>query len=93
MNRQQKCLGCYQALDQDRQAENYHKACSKKLFGTENPPIVDFGIEQLEELAKSSLNNLLGVTGVQPKISLDLKKHKDDPKHRLMIVGLWGNFI
>ena len=93
MNKQQRCLGCYQPLNHDRQTENYHTVCSKKIFGTENPPIVDFGIEQLAEMAKSSLSNLLGVTGVQPKISVDLEKHKDDPKHRLMIVGLWGNFI
>ncbi len=93
MSQQQKCLGCYQPLSSGNHTDNYHHKCSKKLFGTENPPIVDFGLEQLEEMAKLSINNHLGVTGVQQKISVDLGKYKDDPNHRLMIVGLWGSFI
>ncbi len=93
MSDDQKCLGCYLPLKSSELKENYHKTCSKKLFGTENPPIVDFGTDQLEEMAKSSINNHIGITGVQQKISLDLEKNKDDPNHRLMIVGLWGNFI
>jgi serine/threonine-protein kinase HipA len=93
MSKQQKCFGCYQPLDPNRQSENYHATCSKKLFGTENPPLIDFGAEQLTEMAKSSLSHLLGITGVQPKISVDLEKHQGDPKHRFMIAGLWGNFI
>lgn len=93
MSDNQKCLGCYLPLNLSELKENYHKKCSKKLFGTENPPIVDFGIDQLEEMAKLSINNHIGITGVQQKISVDLEKHKDDPNHRFMIVGLWGNFI
>ncbi len=85
------CLGCYQALDLD--SEDYHKRCSRRLFGTEIPPLVDFGLEHLEELAKVALSRHLGITGVQPKISVDLERRKDDPSHRLMIVGLWGDFI
>lgn len=97
MTQYQKCLGCYLPLklseSKDHDHSNYHKKCSKKLFGTENPPIVDFGIDQLEEMAKLSISHHLGVTGVQQKISVDLEKHKEHPNHRLMIVGLWGNFI
>ena len=44
-------------------------------------------------MAKSSISNHLGLTGVQQKISVNLEKYKDDPSHRLMIVGLWGDFI
>lgn len=88
-----KCFGCYQELDTGAGVEGYHKACSRKLFGTDLPPVVDFGLEQLEELAKSSITHHLGVTGVQPKVLVDLEKQKEDPTHRLMIVGLWGNFI
>lgn len=87
------CLGCYQQLDTSSEPEGYHKTCSKKLFGTDAPPLVDFGSEQLEELAKNALSRHLGITGVQPKVSVDLEKQKEDPTHRLMIVGLWGNFI
>lgn len=93
MSKQKKCLGCYQPLSSGDHTDTYHHKCSKKLFGTKTPPIVDFGIEQIEEMAKSSINNHLGITGVQQKISVDLGKYKDDPSHRLMIVSLWGNFI
>ncbi len=44
-------------------------------------------------MAKLSFSKHLGLTGVQQKVSVDLEKSKDDPSHRLMIVGLWGNFI
>jgi serine/threonine-protein kinase HipA len=54
---------------------------------------VDFGLDEIERLAKESLNRHLGVTGVQPKVSVELEIRKTDPKQRLMIVGLWGNFI
>jgi serine/threonine-protein kinase HipA len=87
------CFGCYQNLAGDAESGRYHKKCSRKLFGTDSPPRVDFGIEQLEELAKNSLSHHLGITGVQPKISVDLEKQKEDPAHRILIVGLWGNFI
>ncbi len=85
------CLGCYQPLDAE--SEEYHKKCSRRLFGVETPPVVAFGSEQLEELAKASLSRHLGITGVQPKVAVDLQRQKEDPAHRLMIVGLWGNFI
>ncbi len=88
-----QCLGCYKKLEEILASNEYHPYCSKKLFGIPTPPLINFGSEQLEELAKEALSRHLGLTGVQPKISTDLKKHEDDPKHRLMIVGLFGNFI
>lgn len=87
-----KCLGCYQPL-RSNLVGNYHTSCSKKLFGTEVPPQANFGIDELEELALKSLNQQLGLAGVQPKISIHLEKVEEDPTHRLMIVDLWGNFI
>lgn len=88
-----KCLGCYQPLKETPNNIRYHSSCSKKLFGTEYPPTFDFGINDLEDLAKKSIGQHLGLTGVQPKISLHLEKKESDPNHRLMIVNLWGNFI
>lgn len=93
------CLGCYQELEQNTSKNNseseneYHKKCSKKLFRTETPPRVNFGLEQLEEIAKEAIYKHLGITGVQPKIPVELAKYNQDPRHRMMIVGLWGNFI
>lgn len=87
------CLGCYQPLKKAPSSGDYHHSCSKKLFGTERPPTVDFGSEDIEELAKKSISHHLGVTGAQPKISLHIEKQKDDPNHRLKLVNLWGYFI
>jgi serine/threonine-protein kinase HipA len=84
-----KCLGCYLPL----KSGTYHSSCSKKLFGTDKPPEVNFGVSELEEMAKQSLSRHLGITGVQPKISVNLERQQENPKHRLMIVGLWGDFI
>ena len=88
-----RCFGCYQLLKTSAHTGGYHKSCSKKLFETDTPPEVNFGINDLEDLAKTSLNQPLSITGVQPKISVNLARHETEPNHRLMIVGLWGSFI
>lgn len=87
-----KCLGCYEYLVSELPG-SYHTTCSKKLFGTEIPPEVNFGPNEFEELAIKSLTKHLGLTGVQPKISTQLEKKENDPTHRLMIVDWEGNFI
>jgi serine/threonine-protein kinase HipA len=87
-----RCLGCYKILE-NKLPGNYHTSCSKKLFGTEIPPEVNFGSNDLETLALKSLTEHLGLTGVQPKISIHLEKSQNDPTRRMMIVDLWGNFI
>lgn len=48
----------------------------------------------MNELALRVLQSQMTVTGVQPKISLNLasREHKSDPK-RFTIVGLWSNYI
>jgi len=85
-----KCLYCYQPLNESE--TDFHAACAKKLFGTGVPPIIDFELKQLEELAKQIIVRSVAVTGVQPKVSLDLEKHKDGLS-RLTVVGLHGDYI
>jgi serine/threonine-protein kinase HipA len=85
-----KCLYCYQPLNESE--TDFHAACAKKLFGTGMPPIIDFELKQLEELAKQIIVRSVAVTGVQPKLSLDLEKHKDGLS-RLTVVGLHGDYI
>jgi serine/threonine-protein kinase HipA len=48
----------------------------------------------MTELALRIVQTQMTVTGVQPKLSLNLAngEHKSDPK-RFTIVGLWGNYI
>jgi len=59
------CLICYQPLKSDQ--IDYHPVCIKKLFGTSQVPIIDFELNQIEELAKQIIIKSKAVTGVQPK--------------------------
>lgn len=85
-----KCLYCYQPLIGDEL--DFHQACSKKMFETNVPPILDFNQQKIEELARQIVVKSIAITGVQPKLSLELeKKIKEIP--RLTIVGLHGHYI
>jgi len=85
-----KCLYCYQPLNKDE--INFHPSCSKKIFGTTQAPVIDFDLKQLEELAKQIVIESKAVTGVQPKLSLNIKKQINEMP-RLTIVGLQGDYI
>ncbi len=85
-----KCLFCYQALDNGQ--HDYHSSCIKKLFGTTQAPVIDFDLNQLEELAEQIVIQSKAITGVQPKLSLNVEKHKNEPS-RLTIVGFHGDYI
>lgn len=85
-----RCLFCYQLLLENE--FDFHTTCAKKMFGTKQAPIIDFNLKELEELAKQIVVKSVAVTGVQPKLSLEIEKHKNELS-RLTIVGLHGNFI
>ena len=85
-----KCLYCYKEINNGK--SEYHSACSKKFFGTEVPPLIDFGLDDIDKLAVKILGKNITVTGVQPKLSLEIESGKDEKK-RLTIVGLWGEYI
>jgi serine/threonine-protein kinase HipA len=85
-----KCLYCYQPLKEDE--NDFHTKCSKHFFGVNQPPILIFGRDDLQGLAKQIVSKSIAVTGVQPKLSLTLEK-VNSRQNRLTIVGLWGNFI
>lgn len=90
------CLYCYnklQAGDID-----FHPACSRKIFGKPQPPILPYTEEQMLELGEQVIRNQVAVTGVQPKLSLDIEKparQKEGERmpQRFTIVGLWGGYI
>ncbi len=88
-----QCLGCYQLLGDESITIGYHKRCSRKIFESDLPPVAEFGQDELEKLARQAINQHLGITGVQPKISISMEKRKSDTFHRMVIVGAWGNFI
>lgn len=87
-----RCLYCYENLKEDE--IDFHSSCSKKIFGQTTPPILPFTETQMEELALQVLKSQMTVTGVQPKLSLELTpaENRNEPK-RFTIVGLWGDYI
>ena len=62
------------------------------MFGITELPTLTLNKELLNDLAKTTVNNRIAVTGVQPKLSVELEDVKGTEK-RLTIVGLWGDFI
>ena len=84
-----KCLFCYKELGPGE--VDFHKSCCKKFFGTATAPSLDYTRAQMEELAVQVIQSQTTLTGVQPKLSLNLDKHRGSAK--LTIVGLWGDYI
>lgn len=84
-----KCLYCYKELEPGE--VDFHKSCCRKFFGTTTAPSLDYTREEMDELAAQVIKSQTTLTGVQPKLSLNLDKHKDSQK--LTIVGLWGGYI
>lgn len=87
-----RCLYCYQQLSETD--VDFHASCSKKIFETRIPPELPYDESQMNELALRVVQSQMTVTGVQPKLSLNLTsgEEKSDIK-RFTIVGLWGNYI
>lgn len=87
-----RCLYCYETL-KDNEID-FHASCSKKIFGQSTPPELPYTEMQMKSLALQVVKSQMTVTGVQPKLSLELapSENKNEPK-RFTIVGLWGGFI
>ena len=68
-----KCLYCYKAIDNGGEG-HYHSKCAKKLFGTTKLPILPYTRDNIEELALHILQSNTSITGVQPKLSLDINR-------------------
>ena len=87
-----KCLYCYEPIDAD---EDFHRKCSKEFFGTSTPPVIDYSLDQMDELAKYVVERSIAVPGVQAKISMSLVKTTKTKAHaRLTVVdALGGQYI
>ncbi|MCO5233593.1 MAG: HipA domain-containing protein [Chitinophagales bacterium] len=88
-----KCLYCYQELKAD---QDFHSHCSRKFFGTDAAPILDYTLKEMEKLAKQVIETSVSVPGVQPKLSMGLIKDilNDGSRGRLTVIGaLGGNYI
>lgn len=84
-----KCLYCYQELEGGQ--KDFHPHCIRKFFGTKDIPLLQYKHEDLDRLAEQIIRAQTSLTGVQPKLSLNLTKHEGCS--RLTIVGLWGDYI
>lgn len=84
-----KCLYCYKELEEGQ--KDFHPGCARKFFGTSEAPLLEYRREELDALAVQVIQAQTSLTGVQPKLSLNLHKHEGS--NRLTIVGLWGEFI
>lgn len=86
-----KCLYCYKELTNGE--KDFHKACSKKLFGTPIVPDLPYTHRNLKALAKEVIRSQTTLTGVQAKLSLDITPGQAKEPKRFTVVGLWGRFI
>lgn len=88
-----RCLYCYQELDTEI---DFHARCSARFFGSNQPPVLDYTMAEMAELAKEIVESSVTVPGVQPKLSLGFIKNvlQDGNKGRLTVMGaLGGNYI
>lgn len=84
-----RCLYCYKELGEGQ--KDFHPQCARKLFGVSEAPLIEYCHADLDRLAEQVIRSQTSLTGVQPKLSLNLSKHEGTT--RLTIVGLWGDFI
>ena len=84
-----KCLYCYKELEDGQR--DCHPQCARKFFGMRDAPLLEYRHEDLDQLAEQIIRAQTSLTGVQPKLSLNLSKHEGCS--RLTIVGLWGDYI
>ena len=87
-----KCLFCYEDLATNDQ--DYHPACSRKIFGQTVAPLLPYSEDDLDKLGKEVIQRQTAVTGVQAKLSLHITGNtKEGTDNRFTIVGLWGGYI
>ena len=68
-----KCLYCYKELEEGQ--KDFHPRCAKKIFGISEAPALEYRHEDIDELAEMIIRAQTSLTGVQPKLSLNLNKH------------------
>ena len=86
-----RCLYCYKELGKDE--KDFHKACSRKMYGMKEVPELPYTRNDLNDLARQVIRSQTTLTGVQAKLSLDINKGTAGVTDRFTIVGLWGRYI
>lgn len=68
----------------------YHPACARRLFGKIHAPVLEYTRDNIENLALQVLENNTALTGVQPKLSLEINRGEKNEPDKMTIVGLCG---
>lgn len=87
----ERCLFCYKPLKVGE--IDFHKTCSRRMFGTSVPPQLSYIRKEIDKLALVVIEKSVTVTGVQAKLSMDLEKDEYGNPQRLTIVGVLGRYI
>jgi serine/threonine-protein kinase HipA len=94
MNRDHRCLACYLPLDEEG---DYHAACSRRIFGSPEPPELPLDLADMVEGATRVVVGRIALTGVQAKLSLDIERIAPRSSHRRFTIvgakGVWGEYI
>jgi serine/threonine-protein kinase HipA len=87
-----KCLYCYEPVPD---GQDFHEKCSMHFFGTSNPPVLTYSLDEMVELAKKVVERSVSITGVQPKLSMSVvNEAKEQSDMRLTVVdALGGKYI
>lgn len=87
-----RCLYCYEPINK---GQDFHEKCSLKFFGAPTPPVIEYSLDQMDELAKNIVERSVSVPGVQAKLSMSLVKDaREKSNTRLTVVGaLGGQYI
>ena len=91
-----KCLYCFQPINGTSKNSDFHMDCSKNFFGTDIPPVLDYTMDEMAQLAKQIVETSITVPGVQPKLSLGIITDalNNENSRRLTVIGaLGGNYI
>lgn len=85
-----KCLYCYKEV---ASGNDFHAVCSFAFFREEIPPIIEYSLKEMSQLAIEVVQRSVSVPGVQPKLSMSLTADNKKDK-RLTVVGALGrNYI
>ena len=74
MNMKNRCLYCYKEIDDT--GLHYHPQCAMKLFGMRQAPVLPYNRNNIEQLALQIIEKSTSITGVQPKLALDINPHE-----------------
>ena len=58
-----RCLYCYKKLEKS-DFPDFHRRCTKDFFGIEEPPELEYSLDQMVDLAKNVVERSIAVPGV-----------------------------